>query len=555
MMISWAIWGFYMSRPDKSLKAIHNRLDNDFPYFARHVLKIKTKAGTIEPFIFNQAQQFLHEALEAQRADIGRVRALVVKGRQQGCSTEIEGRYYWKAVRKKGKNVFILSHESETTKKLFKMVERYWELSPEPARPAADVRNRREFEFKDIGSEYAVGTAGNENVGRGGTVQLFHGSEVAFWEKTQGIKTGILQSVPDMPDTEVILESTANGMSNDFYTMCMDALEGKSDYIVIFIPWYWQDEYAREEPADGIRELTDEEREYKDLYGLTNSQIYWRRAKIVEFGEEGEWMFKQEYPAYLIEAFQTSGKTLISPQSIIRAQKETITDENAPLVLGVDPARTGDRIIMAPRQGRHYWPHIELKFGKSETEITKKIAHAIAEWARINKPVKIFIDTGEGWGIIDELVSLGFGGIVTPINFGESRSMNEKDKAAYINMRAMMWCKLAAHIGGEEGPVNLPDSNDLQKDLMSMPEAAPTASGKKKFPLKTEIKKTLGCSPDLGDGYALTHAAYVHRDAAQQGPNMKIRKKTQSTSSLITLRRVRKYNNGNTDSIRKRIKR
>ncbi|MEE9528827.1 MAG: hypothetical protein V3V88_02110, partial [Dehalococcoidia bacterium] len=323
---------------DRDREKIHRRLDSDFEYFAKHVLKIKTFEGETVPFILNPAQKFLNKRLDEQLSTLGYVRALIVKGRQQGCSTDIGGRYYWKATRLGNKNVFILSHESETTKKLFKMVERFYELSPEPTRPETKIANRRELEFKAISSEYAVGTAGNENVGRGGTIQLFHGSEVAFWEKTQGIKTGILRSIHNVPGTEVILESTANGMSNDFYTMCMDALDGRGDYQVIFIPWYWEETYQRASPADGMLELTDEEREYRDLYSLTDAQIYWRRATIVEFGEDGEWMFKQEYPAFLQEAFQTSGTPLISPQSIVRARKETLTDENAPLVLGVDPA-------------------------------------------------------------------------------------------------------------------------------------------------------------------------------------------------------------------------
>jgi hypothetical protein len=512
-------------------------LDNDFTYFAKHILKIKAKSGMVEPFQFNTAQQYLHKELEKQLSSIGRIRALLVKGRQQGCSTYVEGRYYWLATRKKGKNVFILSHESETTKKLFKMVERYHELSPEAARPEAKVANRREFEFKDIGSEYAVGTAGNENVGRGGTVQLFHGSEVAFWEKTEGIKTGILQSVPDMDDTEVILESTANGMSNSFYTMCMDALEGKSDYIVIFIPWYWQSEYSREIPADGVLALTDEEQEYKDTYKLQTGHIYWRRSKIVEFGEEGAWMFKQEYPAFLQEAFQTSGKTLISPQSIIRGRKAEIKDEDAPLVLGVDPARTGDRIILAPRQGRVYWPHIELKFGKEEEQISIKIANRISAWIRQNKPDQVNIDVGEGWGVIDQLHKLGYRHLVNAVHFNNKAT----DTQVYANKRAEMWCRLRDHIHGEDGPISLPDSNDLQKDLMSMPAPdGATASGKIRMVPKAKVKADLGCSPDIGDGYCLTHWEYIHTTLAKDSQIGKIRKKV---SPLKTLRRIRNGRN------------
>src|SRR5262252_4628165 len=66
----------------------------DYAFFAREILRIRTKTGAIESFVFNRAQQYVHEKLEAQLASLGRVRALILKGRQQGCSTYIGGRYY-----------------------------------------------------------------------------------------------------------------------------------------------------------------------------------------------------------------------------------------------------------------------------------------------------------------------------------------------------------------------------------------------------------------------------------------------------------------------------
>ena len=311
--------------------------------------------------------------------------------------------------------------------------------------------------------------------------------------------------------------------------MCMDALEGKSDYRVVFIPWYWQDEYERPTPADGVMSLDDEEQEYKETYKLKNEQMYWRRAKIVEFGEEGAWMFKQEYPAYLQEAFQTSGRTLISPQSIIRARKLDIKDENAPLVLGVDPARPVDRIILAPRQGRVYWPHIELKFGKEEEQISIKIAQHVANWIRAHAPDKVYIDVGEGWGVIDQLHRMGYRHLVEGVHFNSSAT----DKGVYANKRAEMWCRLRDHIQGEDGAISLPDSDDLQKDLMSMPEPdGATSSGKIRMVPKAKVKKELGCSPDIGDGYALTHYQYIHNNIAKEAINGKIVKK--KSSSLKT---------------------
>jgi len=58
------------------------RLRDDLEFYARNCLFIRTKDAKVEPFHFNRAQRYIHERLEAQRATLGRVRALILKGRQ-----------------------------------------------------------------------------------------------------------------------------------------------------------------------------------------------------------------------------------------------------------------------------------------------------------------------------------------------------------------------------------------------------------------------------------------------------------------------------------------
>ena len=52
------------------------RLRNDLIYFAEHALKIRPKTGALVPFRFNAAQLKLHEAIEKQKAETGRVRGV-----------------------------------------------------------------------------------------------------------------------------------------------------------------------------------------------------------------------------------------------------------------------------------------------------------------------------------------------------------------------------------------------------------------------------------------------------------------------------------------------
>ena len=60
------------------------KLKNDFPFYAQKCLKIIDKqSGTVIPFKLNRAQAYIHAKLEEQKKRIGKVRATLVKGRQQ----------------------------------------------------------------------------------------------------------------------------------------------------------------------------------------------------------------------------------------------------------------------------------------------------------------------------------------------------------------------------------------------------------------------------------------------------------------------------------------
>ena len=93
------------------------------PLFAQNFLVIHDKSGATLPLKLNRAQQYIHERLEAQREATGKVRALILKGRQQGCSTYVQARFFHKIVTKRGKKAFILTHLSDATRAIFVFVE------------------------------------------------------------------------------------------------------------------------------------------------------------------------------------------------------------------------------------------------------------------------------------------------------------------------------------------------------------------------------------------------------------------------------------------------
>ena len=62
----------------KKLKEVRQKLLNDFKYYAKAALKIRTKEGEIAPLKLNKAQEILHEAVENQLKTEGKIRVIIL---------------------------------------------------------------------------------------------------------------------------------------------------------------------------------------------------------------------------------------------------------------------------------------------------------------------------------------------------------------------------------------------------------------------------------------------------------------------------------------------
>ncbi len=483
---------------------IRQKLKDNLRHYASKALFIRTKSGRVEPFIFNRAQDYIHEKLEHQKATTGKVRALILKGRQQGCSTYVGGRFYHRTTHSFGLKTFILTHEDQATSNLFEMVNRFHENCPDLIKPITGAANAKELSFSALDSGYKVGTAGTKGAGRSSTVQLFHGSEVAFWPNADSHAAGILQAVPDEPGTEVILESTANGIGNFFHERWQEAERGEGEFIAIFVPWFWQEEYRKPVPPDF--EMTDEELEYGELWNLDLEQVYWRREKIRELRSSE--LFDQEYPATSAVAFQTSGHdSFIPPMLLLRARKNT-AEASGPLIIGFDPAWMGaDRGAMAWRRGRRVLK-IETRGQISTMESAGWCRKVIDD----EKPAKLFIDVGGvGAGVYDRLIEMGYSKKVVAVNFGSAPEEPATDGGGAVNRRAEMWMRSRDWLEMPAG-VQVPDLDAVQKDACG-PTYKYDSLTRLQLEKKEDMRKRGVKSPDLWDAVALTFAEHVPPEA------------------------------------------
>ena len=486
---------------------------SDFPAFARAELRIKGKDERVVPFALNAPQRLLHDAIEGQLAETGKVRVILLKARRLGASTYVSLRFFAKMyLTPRGRRAFLLTHEQAATKKLVAMYHQaYNGLDPTLRRPASAMHTQG-IAFQH-GGELEARTASTPEGGRGGTVSLYHWSEMAFSEHAESHAVGSMDQLAPIPGTEMILESTANGAMGAFYERWRSAKHGKSEFLPIFLPWFTHPEYVADPPS-GFRlshekpnDLVMPEVEYADAYGLTDAQMAFRRAWIQSKDDQnldGALLWSQEYPAVDTEAFLSGNEdSFISPTHVEAARVRPASDGYQmarPLVIGIDPApqHGSSSTAVVWRRGTmcyrlERWDHLT----------PDALLHRLLAVFQDDRPARVCIDESEGVGhyLCTTLPAMsGLGGKVVGVRFGNAAF----DSTRYANVRAEIWSKMAAWMR-DAAIVDEPykaGQPTLASELLSVKRKPDER--RIQLEAKAEVVKRLGVSPDGADALACT---------------------------------------------------
>lgn len=479
------------------------KLKEDFVLRCETLYKIRPKKGGMVPFRLNFAQTYLHNRLEEIKRTTGKIRVVILKARQQGVSTYVAARFFDQVLFNPGIKAFILAHREDATNNLYALVERYYANLPQELQRPKIEDNAKRLVF-DNDSGYGVGTAGSGEIGRSDTIQRLHMSEFAFYENATKLMTGIMQTVPEMDGTEVIIESTANGTANMFYELCNPDENSDSAFEVIFIPWFWDKDYRA--VLSKSLNLGDADLLYQREYALDDEQMCWRASKIALFqaakketGVSGLVKFCQEYPAAPAEAFSASIETdLIDRDVLARAFDKKQIEDTARIIIGVDVAGSGkDKTVFCVRKGR-----IVIGFYAFQGLNTNQIVQKIIQFNQFYKPVKVFIDKGYNPGVVDNLIALKWHEVVVGVHFGGSADEDKYfDKRAEMYMRGIEWI--------ENQPCYIPYTKEFVEELCMQERLPPGESGKIRLRSKDDIKKKLKRSTDYTDSWVLTYAYHV----------------------------------------------
>ncbi|MEO7027818.1 MAG: terminase [Acidobacteriaceae bacterium] len=313
-------------------------------------LKVRDRQGRFRRLVANDAQR----AFEAGR---GR-QNIVLKARQMGMTTWIAGRFFLRTITAQGVLSVQVAQNRKAVESIFGIVQRMWENLPRELREGPLARSRAnvgQMVFPELDSEFRVWSAGDENAGRGLSIQNLHCSEVSRWPGDAAATLAGLRAAL-APGGELVLESTPNGAYGAFYEEWgrgvdavvdtdFDAMESKderggrggnaegaeenisglgpSGLVRHFFPWWMELAYVG---AGVAREsMSAEECVLVEAHGLSAEQIGFRRGLERSFGG----LRSQEFAEDAETCFRATGDCCFDVEAIEARLAEVAGTRNA----------------------------------------------------------------------------------------------------------------------------------------------------------------------------------------------------------------------------------
>lgn len=318
---------------DEWIDALNDfRFDHDFEYWAFTTVKIKPKeGGVLINFRLNRPQRKIVSSLEESRIKNKPIRRILLKARQNGGSTVIQIYMSWIQIRHKTNwNSLIAAHINQAASNIRGM------YTTMLANYAVDQYKLVPFEgtsnikiIRERANKITIGSMQNPESIRSDDIAMTHLSEVGLWKKTEGKEPedmiqSILGTIPEMPSSMVVLESTAKGVGNYFHRTWLGAQRGENGFTTIFVAWWeiemYQTDFESDEERDEfIFSMNDYERSLWDR-GATLEGINWYRSKLASMNGN-TWRMCSEFPSDPIEAFQSTGQRVFAPAYVTNMRK------------------------------------------------------------------------------------------------------------------------------------------------------------------------------------------------------------------------------------------
>lgn len=297
----------------------------DFEYLAAMYLKIQDKeTKKMTPFVMNTAQLKYFTELERQRKYNDIIRIKLLKTRQWGGSTLTENYIAWRQCYH-GKNLHsVLAGDVEgQAKNMFTLYKRAIKSMPSKYTLAPHEGSSKNRILEERGNIISIGSMRNPDSLRSSDNSILHATEIGLWKSTannkpEDLMQSLVNSIEIVPQTMIILESTAKGVGNYWHNIWQE----DNIYKPVFVAWFEAVKnivnLTDEQRIEVYESLNDDEQRYWEL-GATLDGIAWYRKQLKSMSGD-KWRMQAENPATPNEAFQGTGNRVF-PISIVEGNK------------------------------------------------------------------------------------------------------------------------------------------------------------------------------------------------------------------------------------------
>lgn len=289
-----------------------SRTDRDF--FFRNAIKIRPKdAKRLIPLVMRPAQRKLMDTIDRIAAQGRAPRIIILKARQIGFSTVTDLEMFRRCLLWPLQLALVTAHVADSAEILFGNIHRAYQHLPQPIRADKRYSAKRLIHLDENDSLLQVQVA---KEARGITAQQVHVSELAFVEdaEARALMTAILNTMPDTPESLVIVESTPNGIGNEFHRRYVRAKRGTSEWVAFFVPWFDEPTYrmsttlTETELAAGTSDAMIRAHELYRTHKLDLDQISWWLYTLENKCNGDLDVMEQEYPSNDRDCFLASGR-------------------------------------------------------------------------------------------------------------------------------------------------------------------------------------------------------------------------------------------------------
>jgi Zn finger protein HypA/HybF involved in hydrogenase expression len=236
-----------------------NRCRKDFVYAARNYFWITNKKSGDQLFTLWPGQELILQKLLEIKAKGMPQKIMIIKARQLGCSTLIEGLIAWRTMFFSGVNALVVSYDREHTADVLFPIMQFildrmpWWLQPQVSSRKADTGiffenpdfKQRAFDPGLNSRIYVKGANSTTGVGQGIRLSAVHASEVCDWDDYTAkeiIDEDMTNALVEDENTFAILESTAKGANryaHKLWKRCVDLAE-QAEWYPLFLPWFFE---------------------------------------------------------------------------------------------------------------------------------------------------------------------------------------------------------------------------------------------------------------------------------------------------------------------------